>query len=1321
MKKVENIDILEGIIVGRVDPKIYAFTTGTVPNYLKVGDTYRPIETRLDEWRNYFPNLEKKFDHIAKLDDLTFFRDYAVHYFLEHEADRERLKKDEIKTIPYYSQEFFKGATKSDIENAVKDIERNYKNNQNKYQYYKFDESRVPITHMYQRTEDYKPRPNQKNTIEKFKKAIDSGGSNLLMYAVMRFGKSFTSMCCAVEMGAKIVLVVSAKADVKEEWKKTVESHKKFTDYVFLSNNDLLESKTVVKDKQKDGKKVVIFLTLQDLQGKEIKKKHKEIFENKIDLLIIDETHFGARAEEYGRVLRWGGLINKKNVRQELKLNDESFDDLDKEVKLLKARVRLHLSGTPYRILMGGEFKDDDIIAFYQFSDIAEDQKEWDQKNLYKDEVKEWDNPYYGFPQMVRFAFHPNESSRKKMEELKSQGISYALSALLKPQSIEKDTKNNLHKKFVHEAEVLDLFKVIDGSKNDTNILNFLDYERIKQGKMCRHIVCVLPYRASCDAFEALLKDNNFRNLSKYEIVNISGVESDKKYKTTQSVQFKIKDCESKNRKTITLTVNRMLTGSTVPEWDTMLYFKDTASPQEYDQAVFRLQNQYVRTYTETNGDTVRFNMKPQTLLVDFSPNRVFEVQEQKAIIYNTNIGKRGGAELKKQIQRELNISPIVVLNNNRIKEITPADILDAVRDYSKDRGVDDEARSIPIDIGLLNFPEIRAEIERQNEIGSKQGLEIEPTQGEGDDLDTGEIIEQEDNKEKTREDVTSINKEAEEDFRKKFATYYIRVLFFSFLTSSKVESVQDIVQVIKNNKDNQRIIKNLGINLVVLELFQKHVNPFTVVELDRKIHNINSLSNDIDIKPGERAKIAMKKFTRLSESEVVTPEFITDKMIDALPEKEIKLSTKILDIASKQGEFVYAVYKKFGKKVANNVYSIPTSKAAYEFTRRIYESLGLSIDNIEKRYTSYQLIEDNENINGKNVKMNNTNMKFDIIVGNPPYQESISSSSTNKSLSKQLFPDFIMTCIKLNPNYLSLITPSRWFTGDAQDKSFLKLREFFQDNNHISRIVNYLDGGDIFKGVTLTGGVNYFLFEKGFSGNVYFEEISNKKTDIIKRPLFEKGLDIVLPMNIMVTILKKVTGSNFSSMEDIVTGRNPFGVPATEADLEKVTSESKNSIRGVRVLCAYEKYRFIADKKITKRRELLNSWKVFTSKMNGGAGTLLDGKPVSILGRTYLSGPNTICSNAIISVGDFKQKYEAENLQKYMSSRFFRFMVGVMKVSQVLTSNVYRFVPQQDFTKKSEIDWSESISEIDKQLYKKYKLTKEEIEFIENNIKSME
>lgn len=120
-----DIQLLEELIIGRVEPHIYAFTTGTVPNYLKVGDTYRPVETRLNEWRKYFPELEKKFKEIAKVDDETFFRDFAVHRYLENEIQRSRLLPDSLESIPYYSNEFFKEATSEDLDNAIVDIKEN--------------------------------------------------------------------------------------------------------------------------------------------------------------------------------------------------------------------------------------------------------------------------------------------------------------------------------------------------------------------------------------------------------------------------------------------------------------------------------------------------------------------------------------------------------------------------------------------------------------------------------------------------------------------------------------------------------------------------------------------------------------------------------------------------------------------------------------------------------------------------------------------------------------------------------------------------------------------------------------------------------------------------------------------------------------------------------------------------------------------------------------------------------------------------------------------------------------------------------------------
>lgn len=286
----------------------------------------------------------------------------------------------------YYSKEFFRSATVQDVADAVSDIQKGFDEHSDKYQFYNA-ETNLPETYTYNRTETYGPRPNQQDTIDRFKAAVENGCTNLLMYAVMRFGKSFTSMCCATEIEAKTVTIVSAKADVKEEWKKTVESHTRFADYVFLTGSDLLENQNIIKDTLGHGKRVAVFLTLQDLQGETIKEKHREIFGTSIDLLIVDETHFGARAEKYGQVLRSSGYTKDKDKHE-----NEDFIEIaeaDKQIKILDARIKLHLSGTPYRILMGSEFEKEDIIAFYQFTDIVKDQESWIEQNNIEDEPKE--------------------------------------------------------------------------------------------------------------------------------------------------------------------------------------------------------------------------------------------------------------------------------------------------------------------------------------------------------------------------------------------------------------------------------------------------------------------------------------------------------------------------------------------------------------------------------------------------------------------------------------------------------------------------------------------------------------------------------------------------------------------------------------------------------------------------------------------------------------------------------------------------------------------------------------------------------------------
>ena len=346
--------------------------------------------------------------------------------------------------------------------------------------------------------------------------------------------------------------------------------------------------------------------------------------------------------------------------------------------------------------------------------------------------------------------------------------------------------------------------------------------------------------------------------------------------------------------------------------------------------------------------------------------------------------------------------------------------------------------------------------------------------------------------------------------------------------------------------------------------------------------------------------------------------------------------------------------------------------------------------------------------------------MNFDVIVGNPPYTEVIKKEA-NTGSSKQLFPYFIMSSIELSARYVSLITPSRWFVGGEQAGYFPKLRNYIKENNHFVKLVHFTNYKDVFgSDVTIPGGINYFLSDNQYEGKVNFKTISDGKEFDSNRNLFEDDLDIVLADYNVYSILSKVRSHKFESYMDIVGEWNSYGVVGQAKFLNPITTEEIFN-NAIRVQCAYEKNRYIKYDDIPKKKDSITKWKVFTSKGNGGAGTLQDGKAVSIIGKSFVAEPNSICTDSLIPIGCFDSEKEANNVKKYMSTKFLRFMVGILKVSQNIYRNVYRFVPIQDFTNSSDIDWSKDIHEIDLQLYKKYNLTDDEIKYIEDKIKEME
>lgn len=1318
MLNTENIDKL---IVGRIDPHIYAFTTNTVPNFLKVGDTYRPVNVRVEEWREIFPNLvhTEDWEWIAKTKNGKYFRDFAVHYYLEEIKKFHRLQKEDIPNLPYYSKEFFKNASPKDIDEAILDIERCAAMADNvRYQFY--SEERLPIETHFERVESYPLRPNQEDAVNAFVQARNNGRRNLLMYAVMRFGKSFTSMCCATAMDAKVVLIVSAKADVRTEWQRTVESHTRFEGYDFLDSAALLSDKLAISKRLEEDKKVAVFLTLQDLMGEDIKTKHEDLFKQKIDLLIVDETHFGARANEYGRILRESGL-DTRQINKERKSGDESLDDLDeglKQIKKLKVDTTLHLSGTPYRILMGSEFKKTDIIAFCQFTDIIDAKEEWDQKHASdidnelenpqtKRPYQEWDNPYYGFPQMIRFAFNPNTSAQQLIAGLREQGKTAALNELFRPQSITKDIDDK-HKLFVHEKEVLELLRVIDGSEEDENVLSFLDYDKLKEGKMCRHMVFVLPFCASCDAMQALLQkhESEFKNLNEYTIVNIAGV--DNEFDSTDGIKQHIADLEQQGKKSITLTVNRMLTGSTVREWDTMLFLKDVSSPQEYDQAIFRLQNQYVTTYKDEQAGTIKYDMKPQTLLVDFDPNRMFLMQEQKSQIYNVNADERGNEKLEQRLFRELQVSPIIVTNKNKLEQVTPTNIMDAVRDYSATRTVMTEAEAIPVDMDIIQDPTLWAELQDLNPIDTTKGIAVKPVEGDGEDYDAP--IDEDDTESNTSDEgntTTPTSKPEETEQRdKRLSTLFALILFYALLTDNHVTCIREIIESVKDNTDNQRILHNLGIKYNTLIYLRKRLNAFILRQLDYKVQTANQLLNDETFSAQERLERALNKFGRMSDSEIVTPASIADKMVDLLP--DIGDNDRILDIASKQGEFACALYRKYGTKILNNVYSIPTSSIAYEFTRKVYSLLGMPIQNVYSTFTSYDLIkEDNETyINTL------TDMNFSAIIGNPPYQQTTVGTS-----DKPVYHLFMDSAFSI-AGRVSFITPARYLFNAGKTPQEWNLR--ILNDNHFKVLLYEPNSADVFPDVDIKGGVAVMYRDSvkdfGSIGSfTAYPELNSIYNKVISKDGFQPFSDCIYAQNKFNLVelyndyphLKRVIGSN---------GREKR-LTTSIFSLKKiltVKASDKSDIKILGLISNNRVYRYIKRKYLDGHPNI-ERYKVLLPKCNG-TGALGE-----TLSTPIIEGPSTGITQSFISIGNFNNQQEAEAALKYIKTMFARTLLGVHKVTQDNSKETWRSVPLQNFTASSDIDWSKTVAEIDEQLYHKYNLTADEIAFIEKMIKPME
>lgn len=1284
----------------------------------KIGDASVPMDLEQDFRQNsdYLRIFAKKrinqymttagvpYDlHWAELavdKEKKFFRDYDVHEVLKRSGIPSTVigKDDNGK-----SNEWFEVS----VEDAKKAI-----------QAVKEGRSSIHLTKEESKAKPIKLRSEQLEAIKQTR-TVFKKKNHMLWNAKMRFGKTLSALQLIKEGGYKKVLIMTHRPIVSDGWFE--DFGKIFTDdsYTFGSKN----KGESIKNLLRTDKPFVYFASIQDLRGskwaggKQGDKNH-EFTKIPWDMVIIDEAHEGNETD----------LAN--NVKKGLLMDDTKI---------------LELSGTPFNLL---EKYDEDNVFTWDYTMEQEAKYRWELERPNEP------NPYEGLPKVSMYTFEIPKSFAY-FDESKAFNFKEFFRA---------DEDGNL----VHEADVV---KFLDYITTENETTNF-PFSKKAFRENLRHTLWLLPGVKEANALEKVLKEHPV--FSEYTIANVVQFEgtSDENHSDLDLVRNAIGDNPAKS-KTITLTVRKLTTGVNVPEWTGVFFLNNTESPTTYLQAAFRAQTPF---------NHAELGIKTNCYVFDFAPDRALKIMTESVGLTSSK-GKINKGEQVEKLTHMLNFLPILGQEGNVMREFSVDRMMTQLKKAYAEKAVRSgfEDNSLYNDnllrLGEAELDDFKNLKEIVGSSKAKKGdFEVVITDNglTEEEHEKAAKGERKPKKERSAEEEEAIKKLQELKKQRSAMISILRgisiripmMIYGMDVDFKKDIEIKDFVKLVDEQSWHEFMPK--GFTKEMFKKFVHYYDPEVFIEAGRIIRQRAKSYDQLDvIERTEKIAELFGTFKNPDKETVLTPwrvvnlqliptlgglSFFDDSFenttVDgksALHWVETKDSKsvwnddiKILDINAKTGLYplfaATSLYYKLMEEVSHktagkfdpkpiwekvlkeNIYALAKTPMAATITRRTlsgYEKMATNVEYIEDLVPMLKKsVEDGT----KAIRKGFGNVKFDVVIGNPPYQEE--TEGNNRAVPiYNLFMDLSYSL----SNAVCLITPARFLFNAGQTPKWWN--EKMLSDEHLN--VQYFESfsNRIFPNTDIKGGVA-----------ITFRDATKKIGPIGTFITIDRLRDIANKIKTHDEMSLGEIHHNRSSykLEDLVYSENPNLKgrikPAEEKTIGSnvfdvlpeifTASQKDKGNEYAQILGRQNNTRVYKNikKEYVAEHPNFKKWKVFVAKSNGRGDF---GETLSL---PEVVGPYIAPTQTFISFGAFDTEYEAISVSKYLKTKFVRALLSINKATpDNARKQVWEHVPLQDFTENSDIDWRKSIQDIDQQLYKKYGLTQQEVDFIEEKVKPME